>query len=137
MEELKAGWKTDFDDGQIEGEFMASIEGSFNPQCDVDSPNGLKISHNLVVELVISEEWAPNKKPNQATPTGAARVLRTQFGLNVTCRAGMGISWDDEIPPSYEDVPASPPHYQNDYTTVKDYDGNDLHEDVEQLNLES
>ena len=45
------------------------------------------------------------------TPTGAARVLRMQFNLNVTERCGLGISWDEEMPPVYEDVPASPPGY--------------------------
>jgi len=118
----------------VEGEFMASINSSTKPQCDVDAPNGLKISHVVVLELVIAEEWAPNKKPQQATPTGAARVLRTQFNLNVTERSGMGITWDDEMPPMYEDVPVSPPHYRND-TTVQSYEGNDLLEDVEQLTL--
>jgi len=135
MDELKQGWKTDYDNGQIEGEFAAAIDSSTKPQCDVEAPNGFKITHNLVVELVIAEEWAPNKKPTQGTPTGAARVLRTQFNLNVTERAGMGLSWDDEAPPMYEDVPASPPHYQNDHTSILDYEGDDLHEDVEQLNL--
>ncbi|TKA29148.1 hypothetical protein B0A50_03658 [Salinomyces thailandicus] len=135
MDELKQGWKTDFDDGQVEGEWTAAIDMSRNPQCDVEAPNGMKITHNLVLELVIAEEWAPNKKPSQATPTGAARVLRTQFNLNVTSRAGMGISWDDEMPPMYEDVPASPPQYQNDRTSVMEYQGDDLHDDIEGLTL--
>ena len=112
----------------------------------------------MILELVIAEEWAPNKKPEQSTPTGAARVLRTQFNLNVTERAGMGLSWDDEMPPMYEDVPASPPHYGRgitgdeegfDYisaspphyaaevTSIMNYDGSDIHENVEQLNLGS
>lgn len=134
MEELKQGWKTDFSDGQIEGEFTAACDTSAQPQCDVESPNGLKISHALVLELVIAEEWAPNKRPQQATPTGSARVLRTQFNVNLTERSGMGISWDDEMPPLYEDVPASPPHYKKG--TNEDYTGDDLHEDIEQLHLE-
>jgi hypothetical protein len=134
-DELKQGWKTDFSEGTIEGEFMASLNPSAKPQCDVNAPHGLKINHNLILELVIAEEWAPNKKPHQATPTGAARVLRTQFALNVTERAGMGIAWDDEQPPVYEDVPASPPHYQNERTQMNDYEGDDLHDDVEHLSL--
>ncbi|WPG99523.1 Hypothetical protein R9X50_00233800 [Acrodontium crateriforme] len=134
-DELKQGWKTDFDQGQVEGEFMASIDSSTNPQCSVEAQNGLKISHNIVLELVIAEEWAPNKKPHQATPTGAARVLRTQFNLNVAARSGMGIAWDDEQPPMYDDVPASPPHYQNNLTELADYSGEDLHADVEHLTL--
>ena len=133
--ELKSGWKTDFSDGTFEGEFQATMDGTARPQCGVEAQNGLKIEHNLVLELVISEEWLAIKKPAQATPTGAARVLRTHFKLLVTERAGLGIAWDDEQPPMYEDVPASPPHYGNERTQVEDYEGDDLHEDVEQLTL--
>lgn len=130
-DELKQGWKTDFDDGQIEGEFTAAINSSLKPNYDVESQNGLKIKHVLVIELVIAEEWAPNKKPNQATPTGAARVLRTQFNMLVTERTGMGIAWDDEMPPMYDDVPASPPSYLQ----ITNYEGDDLNDDIEQLHL--
>ncbi|KAK3684682.1 Endocytosis regulator [Vermiconidia calcicola] len=133
--ELKEGWKTDFDEGVIEGEFKASIDTTTKSQCGMEAQNGLKISHNLILELVIAEEWAQNKKTTQPTPTGAARVLRTQFSLNVTERAGMGLSWDDEQPPMYEDVPVSPPHYQGEHTTIADYEGDDLHEDVEHMAL--
>lgn len=112
-EELKSGWKTDFSEGMIEGEFSTFIDGKSFANCGMEAPNGTKITHNMIVELVIAEEWAPNKKPATATPTGAARVLRTQFALNVTERSGMGIAWDDEQPPMYEDVPDSPPQYPN------------------------
>ncbi|AET41185.1 Ldb19p Ecym_7357 [Eremothecium cymbalariae DBVPG len=45
-------------------------------------------------------------------PTGAARVLRMQFKLHMTERSGLGISWDDEVPPTYQDVKyLSPPGY--------------------------
>jgi hypothetical protein len=134
MDELKQGWKTDFSDGAIEGEFSCAIDTSTRPQCSMEAPSGLKINHNLILELVIAEEWAPNKKPNQGTPTGAARVLRTQFALNVTERAGMGIAWDDEQPPMYDDVPASPPHYQGERTVVEELEGG-LMEDLEGLQL--
>lgn len=170
MQEMKGGWKTDFDDGQVEGEFTAAIDKKLGPNTGMERPDGgLKISHHMVMELVIAEEWAPNKKPTQGTPTGAARVLRTQFNLNVTERAGMGLSWDEEQPPMYEDVDASPPHYPaaktasllsyddvpaasssalagvaespphyaEQHTRMMDYEGDDLHEDVEHLNLDS
>ncbi|OQO14793.1 hypothetical protein B0A48_00175 [Cryoendolithus antarcticus] len=149
--EIRNGFKTDFADNMVEGEFEAScnltnVREGGRAQCDVDSPNGLKISHILVLELVIAEEWASNKKPQSATPTGAARVLRTQFNLCVTERQGMGIAWNDEEPPLYEDVepgpplylPDSPPHYAADLTTMEDYTG-DLHElgeDIGELRLE-
>ncbi|CCF57764.1 hypothetical protein KAFR_0D01180 [Kazachstania africana CBS 2517] len=47
-----------------------------------------------------------------SVPTGAARVLRMQFRLNVAERSGLGISWDDEVPPLYQDIKEqSPPDY--------------------------
>lgn len=130
--ELKDGWKTDIQEGNVELEFKIQVNPTLKPLCDMESPNGLTVKHTLVVEMVVAEEWAPNKKPNQATPTGAARVLRTQFNVIVTERSGLGISWDEEQPPTYEDVPPSPPHYprqeQQDppsppgYTRMEDID---------------
>ena len=114
-QELKEGWKSDFDAGDIEMEISGSTTASPRPLCDVESPSGMHVTHALVVELVIAEEWIPLKKTNaQPTPTGGARVLRAQFALIVTERAGLGISWDEEQPPMYEDVPASPPLYSQD-----------------------
>ncbi|CCE82077.1 Piso0_002773 [Millerozyma farinosa CBS 7064] len=44
--------------------------------------------------------------------TGAARVLRMQFKIILTERSGLGIAWDDEVPPTYEDIRTlSPPTY--------------------------
>ena len=147
--ELKNGWKTDFDsgDGIIELEFPFSFNKSpplhpnstshkdhhhFPPCCDFESPTGFAASHSLALELVIAEERVPNKDnrtalphqvtPKSAIPTGAARVLRMQFKITVTERAGMGISWDEEMPPMYEDVPLSPPGYAK----IDDYEGEDL-----------
>lgn len=134
-DEIRGPFKTDVSDGIVEGEFEASMDTRLKPQCDSESTTGFKISHSLILELVIAEEWAPNKKPQSATPTGAARVLRTQFNLTVTDRLGMGISWDDEQPPMYEDVPDSPPHYATQETRIEDYDGDDLNTDVHQLRI--
>ena len=147
--ELKNGWKTDFDtgDGNVELEFPFSFNKSpppnptsashkvshhFPPACDFESPTGFAASHSLALELVIAEERVPDgcnrtalpyqSTPKSAIPTGAARVLRMQFKVTVTERAGMGISWDEEMPPMYEDVPVSPPGYAK----VDDYDGEDL-----------
>lgn len=116
-EELKHGWKSDWDDGNTEIEFKAAINSALKPLCDVEAENGLSVSHKLILEMVVAEEWATNKKPTQATPTGSARILRTHFNLNVTERLGLGIAWDEEQPPMYDDVPPSPPMYG-----VDDYD---------------
>lgn len=109
--ELKDGWKSDFADGCIELEFRVRCAGPSRPLCDVASPTGLYVTHQLILELVVAEEWVWKKRPAAATPSGAARVLRAQFAVVVTERAGLGISWDEEQPPMYEDVPASPPMY--------------------------
>lgn len=111
-DDLKDGWKTDFDTqgGEITLEFMAAIRHNSHPVCDVDSPTGLTVNHNVVLEIIVAEEQTTGYS-KAATPTGSARVLRMQFKTTVTERAGMGISWDEEMPPMYEDVPSSPPGY--------------------------
>jgi hypothetical protein len=110
--EMKCGWKSDFEvaDGKIELEVTAGIPVHSNAACQLESSNGATVDHVLVVEMVVAEEHRPG--PNKlVTPTGAARVLRMQFKLVVTGRSGLGISWDEEAPPVYENVPASPPEY--------------------------
>lgn len=131
-DEIKEGWKTDFDTegGLIECEFPASIKPGSNPLCDVESPTGLCVTHNFAVEIIVAEEHCTQKNPKQAIPTGSARVLRMHFKLTVTERAGMGISWDEEQPPMYEDVPISPPTYAK----MTDYEGDPLpDEDLERM----
>ncbi|KAK2778469.1 hypothetical protein FQN53_001801 [Emmonsiellopsis sp. PD_33] len=113
--EQKNGWKTDFDTagGEINAEFEAAIRPGSNPLCNLSSliDGGLDVKHDLVVELIVAEEFCPNHNTKLITPTGAARVLRMVFHIHVTERAGLGISWDQESPPVYGDVPASPPGY--------------------------
>jgi hypothetical protein len=122
--DLKDGWKMDFDTqgGLIEMEFPASIKTNAHPICDVESPTGLAVTHNLVIELIVAEELCSLKNKRSIIPTGTARVLRMQFNLVVTERSGMGISWDEEQPPVYEDVPSSPPGYAK----MSDYSGEPL-----------
>ncbi|KAL6930717.1 uncharacterized protein HGUI_01275 [Hanseniaspora guilliermondii] len=93
--------------------------------CDIEDPIlGLYVSHILSIEMVIAEEIIQNQNGspiinNTATkantinvPTGAARILRMQFRLNFSERSGMGIPWDDEVPPFYDDIKfMSPPLY--------------------------
>jgi hypothetical protein len=112
--EMRSGWKTDLaaaGHGRVEMDFLVSIDPASHPICDVDYPTGLTVSHRLVLELVVAEEQAPASSPRLMAPTGIARVLRMQFALVLTERSGLGISWDEEQPPVYENVPASPPGY--------------------------
>ncbi|MCJ1401614.1 hypothetical protein MMC11_004830 [Xylographa trunciseda] len=127
IQDYKDGWKSDFDThgGLIEMEFPASIKPSSHPICDVDAPTGLSVTHNLVLELIVAEEVVSLKNTKFVTPTGTARVLRMQFVLILTERSGLGISWDEEQPPMYDDVPASPPSYAK----MIDYEGEPLPDD--------
>ena len=130
--DIKKGWKTDFDTagGQIDIEFPAAIKPGAHPICDVESPNFTSATHAMVLEIVVAEEYCSNKNPKLVTPTGGARVLRMSFKLTLTERAGMGISWDEEMPPMYDDVPSSPPGYLK----VEDREGEMLpYEDLEHL----
>lgn len=147
-DELKSGWKTGFDTagGEIMLEFEAQLatRPGHHAVCDVESSTGLEVKHTLVIELIVAEEFVPLRNTNLITPTGAARVLRMQFNLVVTERAGMGISWDDEMPPMYEDVPPSPPHYAGGKSDrfagafIEDYHGPELdYVDLERIVTEN
>lgn len=113
MDELKTGWKSDFSgpDGTVEIEFPVAMGSNSRPICAMKAPDGTTISHVLVVEIIVAEEFVPARKPSQSSPTGAARVLRMHFNVTLTERAGLGIAWDEEQPPLYQNVPASPPAY--------------------------
>ncbi|KLJ09416.1 hypothetical protein EMPG_15186 [Blastomyces silverae] len=143
--EQRSGWKSDFDTigGEIHIEFEANIRPGANPLCHL-SPTpegGLEVKHDLVMEQIVAEEYCPENNVKFLTPTGAARVLRMVFPLHVTERGGLGISWDEEMPPVYDDVPASPPGYvmpDRASSTVEDYTGSPLplpdYEELEQMN---
>src|ERR1700753_201823 len=123
----KTPWKTDIQAGEIDAEFTCKLNGKLKrpPVSDVNAgaePYGMTISHHMVLELVVVEETAPLKRPTKAAPTGAARILRSQFPLILTTRAGLGVAWDEETPPVYQDVPPSPPSYRQDTTEVESFD---------------
>ncbi|KAK9390055.1 hypothetical protein V1515DRAFT_592773 [Lipomyces mesembrius] len=111
--DIRKGWKTDFsNDGRIEAEVEISTLDDVPMSCNVLVPElGFEVEHILVVEMLVSEENIPMNGSRQSNPTGAARILRMQFSVEITERGGLGISWDDEVPPTYDDVPISPPGY--------------------------
>ncbi|CCE65399.1 hypothetical protein TPHA_0L00430 [Tetrapisispora phaffii CBS 4417] len=77
-------------------------------ESDEDIPS---ISDNSTNSTAGSKGTSNNMKI-VSVPTGAARVLRMQFRLVVTERSGLGISWEDEVPPLYQDVKSfCPPDY--------------------------
>ena len=131
-DDIKSGWKSDFgtDGGSIDMEWSAAIKPNTNPCCDVTSPTGLEVSHNLVLEIIVAEEQTAGVGRDRAVPTGSARVLRMQFKLVLTERAGLGVSWDEEMPPMYTDVPTSPPGY----TKIDECEGEiESDEDLERM----
>lgn len=117
--ESKGGWKTDYAASQTELELPFSIGPTSRPVCDVKSATGLMVNHTLAIDIVLAEEQLIGKNTKFSSLTGVARVLRMKFGVILTERSGMGISWDEEQPPTYEDVPVSPPGY----TALEEYHG--------------
>ncbi|KAI0405653.1 hypothetical protein F4802DRAFT_614511 [Xylaria palmicola] len=130
--DLHSGWKADYysADGSIEAEVQYHTGGPSRPVgCDVRGRDGTEVSHRLVVEMVVSQEYMPlTANARHVTPTGVARILRMNFGVVVTDRGGLGVSWDNEAPPIYQDVPPSPPSY--DRAVIE-------HGSVEELSLPS
>ena len=89
----------------------SSGSGSVNETTTLESTSAL---NNLTPT---SSQNLANNQLLMGAPTGAARVLRMQFKLPVTERSGLGIAWDDEVPPTYADVRTlSPPSYQGTQT---------------------
>ncbi|KAK3301664.1 uncharacterized protein B0T15DRAFT_320628 [Chaetomium strumarium] len=114
---LFSGWKSNYTsatDSIVELELDYSLAKNAKYACDTKSRDGTEVTHQLMVEMVVSQEWAPVNKPSLVTHTGIGRILRMHFGCVLTERAGIGISWDNEAPPIYQDVPPSPPAYCED-----------------------
>ncbi|KAH8163452.1 hypothetical protein CIB48_g4805 [Xylaria polymorpha] len=114
--DLHSGWKADYysAEGSIEAEIEYNTGGSSSSRpvsCDVRGHDGTEVTHRLVVEMVVSQEYVPLAHTRHVTPTGVARILRMNFGVVITDRGGLGVSWDNEAPPIYQDVPPSPPSY--------------------------
>ncbi|KAH7308125.1 hypothetical protein B0I35DRAFT_453995 [Stachybotrys elegans] len=112
------GWKADYNNngGRVELEFDYSVN-KIKPNkdvkyaCDTRTAHGTEVSHSLLVELIVSKEQGIEGKAQFATPTGTGRILRMHFNIILTEYPGLGVSWDNEAPPVYQDVPPSPPAY--------------------------
>lgn len=126
-EDIKDGWKTDYEipGGQVEHEFGISIRQNGRYVCDVKSATGFEVTHSFTFEVAVAEYHFMVKNPKYAIPTGNVRILRTLSKQILTERSGMGIAWDEEQPPVYNDVPLSPPryaieHYQDEPISYED-----------------
>lgn len=122
-EHLHRGWKSHYEgaDGSIEMEFDFGVT-EYKPYsrelkyaCDFKSADpSIEVSHSLLVEMIVAKETAPEGKAQLATQTGTGRILRMHFAVTLTDYPGLGVSWDNESPPVYQDVPPSPPAYACD-----------------------
>jgi hypothetical protein len=115
---LNDGWKSDYEggDGNVQFELDFAVvrqkhHAALRYACDSKSKDGTEVSHSLMVELVVSKEWAPMGRPALVTQTGTGRILRMHYQVLLTELGGLGVSWDNEAPPVYQDVPPSPPAY--------------------------
>jgi arrestin-related trafficking adapter 1 len=120
-ESRTGGWKADYtssSDGNVEFEFdffcTPRRHGGARYAADSRSRDGTQVSHNLMVELVVSREWAPANRPEMCSQTGTGRILRMHYRVVITEQGGMSVSWDNECPPVYQDVPPSPPGYPDE-----------------------
>ncbi|OIW22781.1 hypothetical protein CONLIGDRAFT_586634 [Coniochaeta ligniaria NRRL 30616] len=118
-----SGWKSNYNSVtdsavELELDYFLSKHAKYN--CNTKSRDGTEVTHQLMVEMVVSQEWAPLSKPTMVTQTGVGRILRMHFQTVLTERAGLGISWDNEAPPVYQDVPPSPPSYSAETRLVGD-----------------
>ena len=88
------------------------------------------VDHRLVLEIIVAEELLTGSRGQHANYTGLARVLRMTFPVVLTERGGLGVSWDEEQPPVYQDVPGSPPGYAR----IEEYVGDPIpYEELEAI----
>lgn len=111
--EEKSGWKADIDNaaGEISVQFEVSINPINHLVCDMEVPDVIEVKHKLEIQLTMTEEIYGLGKNSLSIPTGTARVLRANYDLTVTERCGLGVSWDEEVPPTYDTIADSPPDY--------------------------
>ncbi|KAK3494117.1 uncharacterized protein B0T23DRAFT_403157 [Neurospora hispaniola] len=128
-----SGWKSSYSSAtdshiELELDYFISKSHASPAVCDTrwtapGTSTSHEVSHQLMVEMVVSQEWAPVGKPNLVTHTGVGRILRMHFSSILTERGGIGISWDNEAPPIYQDVPESPPAYSELMMAGESMDG--------------
>lgn len=120
--QLHEGWKSDFGDNDgtvhLELDFCVTQHKPHSHHlkyaCDTKTRDGTEVTHSLLIELIVSRELAPDGKLDQTLLTGTGRILRMRFSVVLTEFAGLGVSWDNEAPPVYQDVPPSPPAYPSE-----------------------
>ncbi|CAI7657703.1 unnamed protein product, partial [Penicillium palitans] len=106
--ELIGGWNFDSAGGEISMELEASASPAGNSSCEADCQGGLRVTYDLVIELVIIEDVRVSRNNKLHTQHCATRVLRRSFKLYIAEHGRLDACSDVEMPPVYEDVPARP-----------------------------
>ncbi|KAH7126461.1 hypothetical protein B0J13DRAFT_565525 [Dactylonectria estremocensis] len=120
-------WTPRDEDGTVEMEFSYRVRqdgplGRLKYTPDAKSPNGSRVLHSLVIELILIKEMFPEGRPDLAIRTGTARILSLPYRVLLADESGTAPTWDAEIPPSYQDVFIHPPTYKEDVqSTILDY----------------
>lgn len=121
-------WSSPDEDGTVDMEFSYSIrqDSALGPRLkytsDMKTPNGARVNHSLVLELILIKEIFPEGRPELAMRTGTARILSLPYRVLLTDESGMKPAFNEEIPPSYQDVFVHPPTYKEDVqSTILDY----------------
>lgn len=123
--ELHDGWKSNYSrsDGSVDMEIDYYIDparfhtGEFKYACGMKTADGTKVKHCLLLELFFSKEYQAEGVTHHTSWTSTGCTLRMRLGIVLTDHAGLGVSWDSEAPPVYEDVPPSPPAYPSRSST--------------------
>lgn len=109
------GWRCTYDGikgaADIEFDYTVTKGNEIQYACDTRTPDGTEIRHLLEIEVVANKESAPVGKPLLVEQTGTFRSLKLRRNITLTEHPGSGISWDNEVPPIYQDIAAGPPAY--------------------------
>ena len=115
------GWKSEYNDtdGLVEMEINYGVAKRFprslGPHtCAFPARDGTEVSHTLTIEILLIKNFSFSTQPRAGQPTSDARVLRMRHPVILTENPGMGMSWEEEVPPIYDEVPPSPPKYPID-----------------------
>ncbi|TID28852.1 hypothetical protein CANINC_002256 [Pichia inconspicua] len=91
---------------------------SASPTAPREGDRRIGLMEDDFLDAKVGPEPATGNKSDQSNhmqgiPTGVARVLRMQFKVILSERSGVGISLDEEVPPTYHTVGSlSPPTYE-------------------------
>lgn len=97
---LFLGWKSDYisvNDVKVEFELEYSLGKYVRFVCDIKSQDGIEVSYQLMVEMVVFQEWVLVNKFFLVIYIGVGCILCMYFGIILMECGGIGISWDNEV----------------------------------------